>query len=246
MLTFFILGIALLIGFLLVARWYASADPKVALKALRWGAVGLFVVIAAFFIFTGRLSWAFMALPVLLPWLMRARSVARTAKAFSRMSQAQTGNASGETTDVETRFFQMTLDHDSGDMSGTVLEGRHEGQSIEQLTTAQLIELLQICQAEDMDSARVLEAYLDRNRPDWHDHVNTGDGDGDTGHGSHKTAMDRAEALLVLGLTEEATTADIKEAHRKLISGMHPDHGGSDYLASQINQAKDILLGDKK
>lgn len=245
MLTFFILGIGVLIGFILIARWYATADPKVALKALKWGALGLFFIIAAFFVFTGRLSWAFMSLPVLLPWLLRARSVARTAKAFSRMSQARAGNTRGETSDVETRFFHMTLDHDSGDMTGTVQEGAHKGKQIDTLTTAQLVKLLVECQSEDMDSARVLEAYLDRNRPDWHDRVHVHDGT-ETGAQTQKSAMDRAEALLVLGLTDGATAKDIKEAHRKLISGMHPDHGGSDYLAAQINQAKDILLGDHK
>ena len=54
--------------------------------------------------------------------------------------------------------------------------------------------------------------------------------------------MDRAQALQILGLAEGATRAQIKEAHRRLISGIHPDHGGSDYLAAQINQAKDFLL----
>mgnify|MGYP001308534565 FL=1 len=56
--------------------------------------------------------------------------------------------------------------------------------------------------------------------------------------------MDRAQALQVLGLAEGASANDVKDAHRRLISGMHPDHGGSDFLAAQINQAKDVLLGD--
>ena len=241
MYTFILLGIFVLGGFLLFARWYASAAPKDALKMLKWIGIILFFLIAGFFIFTGRLAWAFMAIPALIPWLMRARAVARTAKAFSRMSQAYAGTASGETSDVETRFFKMTLDHDSGDMSGVILEGAHKGESIEQLTTYQLVELLQVCQLEDLDSARVLEAYMDRNRPDWHDYVGNSEGSASS---SKNGAMDRSEALKVLGLSEGASVEEIKEAHRKLISGMHPDHGGSDYLAAQINQAKDILLGD--
>ena len=58
------------------------------------------------------------------------------------------------------------------------------------------------------------------------------------------STMSRAEALKVLGLQEGASEDDIRAAHRKLIISNHPDKGGSDYLASKINEAKDILLGD--
>ncbi len=54
--------------------------------------------------------------------------------------------------------------------------------------------------------------------------------------------MSRAEALRVLGLQEGASEDDIRAAHRKLILQNHPDKGGSDYLASKINEAKDTLL----
>ena len=56
--------------------------------------------------------------------------------------------------------------------------------------------------------------------------------------------MTRAEALDVLGLDDGASEQDIKDAHHRLIGGLHPDHGGSTYLAAKINQAKDVLLGD--
>ncbi|MGH6661202.1 MAG: DnaJ domain-containing protein [Rhodospirillales bacterium] len=55
--------------------------------------------------------------------------------------------------------------------------------------------------------------------------------------------MSRAEALDVLGLKEGATDTEIKEAHHRLIAGLHPDHGGSTYLAAKINQARDVLVG---
>jgi hypothetical protein len=59
-----------------------------------------------------------------------------------------------------------------------------------------------------------------------------------------RSRMTRAEALQVLGLGEAATKGDILRAYRELIRKVHPDTpGGSTYLASQINQAKDVLLG---
>ena len=56
-------------------------------------------------------------------------------------------------------------------------------------------------------------------------------------------SMSRAEAFEVLGLRPNATKADIREAHRRLMMAAHPDHGGSDWLATRINQARDVLLG---
>ncbi len=56
------------------------------------------------------------------------------------------------------------------------------------------------------------------------------------------TGMSIPEARAILGLNEFATQDDIKAAHRKLIDQLHPDKGGTDYLAAQINAAKDVLL----
>jgi hypothetical protein len=54
-------------------------------------------------------------------------------------------------------------------------------------------------------------------------------------------AMTREEALRVLGLGEGASKAAIRDAHRNLIKKVHPDHGGSDLLAQQVNEAKRVL-----
>ncbi len=60
-------------------------------------------------------------------------------------------------------------------------------------------------------------------------------------NGKHR--MSAEQAREVLGLKPGCTKDDIIQAHRRMMQKVHPDRGGSDYLASQINTAKDVLLG---
>ena len=244
MVSYLVLGIALLFGLLLLGRWFATADPKDIFKLLKWASFVLAVAIIAFLAVTGRLAWAFAALPALLVWFQRARALFRVGKAFRRMSQSMSGAATGQTSTVDTRFLRMTLDHDSGDMDGEVLEGDYVGRRLDDMSVAEVVDLLQTCWKRDNQSAQVLEAYLDRTHPDWRDLAgDPGDGAGRSESGSFSGDMDAEEARQILGLDASATDDDIKEAHRRLIGNLHPDHGGSSYLAAKINRAKDVLLG---
>ncbi len=240
MFPYFILGLAILAGVLLAGRWFTTADPKLLVKVIKWVLLGVIGTVALFFLFTGRLAWAIFALPALLPWLMRARAAHRMFKTFSRMTSGWGGGSAGQSSDVETRFLRMALDHDSGRLSGEVIDGVYAGRALAGMSQDELVDLLQTCWVEDQPSAQVLESYLDREHPDWRERVQE-EAPGNAG-GSQGGPMNREEAWKILGLEPGASKHEIKAAHHRLISGLHPDHGGSTYLAAQINQAKDILM----
>ena len=235
---YFFLGIAVLAGLLLAARWFVDAEPKALVRVIKWVLIGIIAVIALFLIFTGRFALALWALPALLPWIMRMRAAARSAKNFSRMS----GGAGGGASRVESAFLEMELDHESGDMRGRIRSGRFEGSALDDLTLPDLISLQQEYRRTDSESARLIAAYLDRNYPDWRENGDDGESDGESAAESSAGHMSRDEALRVLGLEDGANEDEIKSAHHRLIGSLHPDRGGSAYLASKINEARDVLL----
>ncbi|XP_010558273.1 PREDICTED: protein IQ-DOMAIN 1-like isoform X2 [Tarenaya hassleriana] len=61
--------------------------------------------------------------------------------------------------------------------------------------------------------------------------------------GGFQSTMTRREAALILGVRESTAREKVREAHRRVMVANHPDAGGSNYLASKVNEAKDIMLG---
>jgi DnaJ domain len=230
-------GCAILGGFLLLAYLFVNADPARLARGLKVAGIGmvaLAVVTVAISPASGRLSALLVPLAMMLPLLVRLRAF---------LDRYRTP-AAGQTSTVATPFLRMTLDHDTGSMTGIILRGRFSGMRVEELGTADLLALLRECRAEDEEGARLLEAYLDRVHPDWRDDL-TGERAGSAGGGARPVSGDMTveEAYAILGLSPGVDVEAIKEAHRRLMVKLHPDHGGSDYLATKINRARDVLLG---
>ncbi len=245
--AWFIGGILIAIGMVFLLRWYATGDPKRIIKVLIWSGFAFAAVVGLFLLLTGRLHFLWVALLGLLPWLMRGMQLARAAfflNAMRQRAKAARGPSGGQSSTVNTRFVQMSLDHDTGAMDGMVNEGPYAGRQLSSMSLEELIELLRQAVAEDEHSAQVLQAYLDRTHgPDWQEAAGVGAGGaGGSGSASSTGAMSAEEAYEILGLEPGASAQEIKAAHRRLMKQMHPDHGGSDYLATKINQAKDTLL----
>jgi hypothetical protein len=154
---------------------------------------------------------------------------------------ARTHRASGRTSRVRSQLIEMTLDHDSGEMTGTVLAGAFAGHQLGSLDEARLRALLAECHVGDPDGVRLLGAYLDRRFSQWREQAQT-DEQPQAHTWSPSDAMTREEAYRILDLEPGASIGEIRRAHRALMMKLHPDQGGSTYLAARVNQAKDILL----
>lgn len=142
---------------------------------------------------------------------------------------------------VETEFVRMKLDHDLGEISGEVLKGRFAGRTFNELDLNSLLQLREEVMGYDKDSLALIESYLDRIYPnDWR---KAGSQQGQQKRSFDPDDMTREEALEILGLSSSSLPGDIIAAHRRLIQKIHPDRGGSDYLAAKINRAREVLLG---
>lgn len=136
----------------------------------------------------------------------------------------------------------MELDHDTGSMDGRCLKGKFAGRTLSSLSEEELIQLLEELRATDEQGALLLEAYFDRRSQDWRDRKSEGRAREEPRPGTGGR-MSAKEAYAVLGLGAGASEEEIRAAHRKLMMKLHPDQGGSTYLAARINEAKEVLLG---
>jgi len=164
--------------------------------------------------------------------------------AYTQQGSANTGRSR-----VQSATLVMIFDHASGEMNGTVKRGQFEGYSLNELSVGELKDFLTHCKGSDPEAARLLTVYLERYHAAHFGGGGVGGGNGPgagAGHGSQANTttggMNDQEALDILGLESGAAKDDIVKAHRSLIGKMHPDKGGSTYLATKINAARDHLL----
>jgi len=242
-------------------HWFRNTPaPKVA-AMLRKGAVWAVVALILLAVMSGRLNPIFAALAAAVPVVMRLLNLLHGLPALHRLLQSLglvgsgtpgsggVGSGAGGTgrrSTIRTRYLDMTLDHDSGAMDGEVREGPFVGRRLSELSLAQLLRMLELYQDSDARSASVLAAFLDREHEDWRAAAAAGgSGAGRSGSGAAAVrGMTKEDAWSILGLEPGADPDAIRAAHRRLMQRLHPDRGGSDYLAAQINTAKDLLLGD--
>jgi hypothetical protein len=225
----------IIVALFLLLRWFVNADPAVLARAFVWALAVIAIGVIAVLYATEALGAALALTGAFFAVVLRGHALWQY---FRRFSAPAAGNVS----EVETDFLRMTLDHDSGTMAGTVRRGAQQGRHLSELSLPELVVLWRECRAEDPASAKLLETYLDRIVPGWRDGAEHAGGSGGGAGSAKAAAMSREEAYDILGLAPGASSDDVKAAYHRLMLKMHPDHGGSTYLAARINAARDLLL----
>lgn len=228
---------------LLVRIMWTKSQPN------RYGTIITFLLIVlivglVFLTATGRMHWLAALGTALFPFIRRLISPVALIRLFQQFKLHNTTNrrpnqsSSPKHSEVETEDLRMTLHHSSGHMDGEILSGKFSGRLLSELSLEELNSFRN--ELGDPQSQRLLDNYLDR-------HFSEGAEDNLNSSNSEQTnsnEMTKQRALEVLGLEESASSEDVIQAHRRLIQRLHPDRGGSSFLAATLNEAKKILLGE--
>jgi hypothetical protein len=246
--VYFLAGCAALVLLILFGRLIVGTDPRKLAGALRKLAGAAILAAAGFLTLRG-------ALPLAIPLAVFGLALVGVKGLGIGSPFGPARKSPGQTSRVRTDKLEMELDHDSGRMDGKVLAGRFADRALASLTDREAFALLDEFQAEGAQEAALIEAYLDWRLPGWRDQGSAEDwqphgfaeeGPAEPPRGrARSNRMSTEEAYAVLGLEKGADEEDIRQAHRRLMMKLHPDQGGSTYLAARINEAKEVLLNRK-
>ena len=243
----------ILIGFLAallvfsLIKYGINSSPKQRRQLAYIVAIGLAASILLLLLLTGRIHFLAAVVAAAIPFAKKLPSLLRYVPLFRYLKQQLGGakdNGPENVSTVVTSLLAMSLEQFSGKIDGEILLGEFKGKHLTQLSQPQLFTLYQLASDQYPDSVPVFDAFLKRHiGEEWRkksaqfgfqfDELNVP---------VHSSEMDVSQALQILGLTEGASKREVLDAHRKLMQKLHPDRGGSNFLAAQVNTAKDVLL----
>jgi DnaJ domain len=233
-----IAGVVAVILLYSLLQMFRAANPVILARAIKIGGGVVALAVAAFTGIKGELA---VAIPLgifgagLLGWSPFGTS------GFSSIGGMFGGGAkrsAGQSSRVRSQFLDMNLDHDSGELTGQIVAGPDAGRALGEFGLPQLTAMIA---GFDAESVSLLESYLDRRFPAWRQDAQGNAARGE-GRATSSGKMTDEEAYQILGLQPGASRDEIGRAHRALMKKLHPDQGGSTYLAARVNEAKDILL----
>ncbi|MGJ3265648.1 MAG: DnaJ domain-containing protein [Salinarimonas sp.] len=229
-------GIAAVFAFWWLMRAAGKANPKDLSRLVKRVGGGALMAVSLLLLMRGRIEMALLVsgfgawlLGWSLPWARAIPGLGGGTKSTGQVSR------------VRSALLEMELSHDTGDMDGSVLAGSLAGRRLSQLDEAALKTLYEEAVTSDPDGVRLLQAYFDRRFPGWRQD-SQGDGDAGAARETKPGAMTEEEAYQILGLEAGADAQAVRRAHRSLMMKLHPDQGGSTYLAARVNEAKEVLL----
>jgi len=234
--TAFLFGLMFLLALLAAARLFLRADPRRMARTIRFAGVLAGLIAGVALTLAGKAIIGIPLIVLCLPFLRR-RTLGEGAPRNSRRQSAQASSSGG----ASGAYLDLERDERTGVVSARVRAGRFAGMTLDALRREELFALAQELQANDARALRLVEPYLDRRAPGWREHLQ-GNGHARRRNTAGQGAMTEQEAYQILGLDPRAGPDEIRRAHRALMKKVHPDQGGSNHLASRVNQAKDLLM----
>ncbi len=189
---------------------------------------------AIFAVFGGLIAAAWRMSPLLIRFFPQIRQL------FNRLNPSAAAGAG--VSRVTTATLVMSLDHTTGRIDGDITAGQFKGRALSDLTFEEISQFYKICEQQDTEALRLLQAFIQREFPDKWQQSQWRDDPQPEPPSSGGISLD--EAWETLGLAPGASRDAIIKAHRKLMGRLHPDKGGSTFLASRVNQAKDRLIAE--
>jgi hypothetical protein len=230
--AFLVLGLAVLLVLVAVGRGWVSADPRKLSGGLRTTGGVLAIIAGIYFSALGR---EILGLPlIVIGCSLLGRDVLGTL-------WPGRGRMGGGPSQLRSSHLEMVLDPGTGTLVGRVVAGHFAGRSLDGLSPAEFEALASELATADPQGSRLLKAYLDRRRAGGRENLH-GDPRGGRRQAAGQAAMTEQQAYEILGLEAGAGAEEIRGAYRALMKKLHPDQGGSTYLAAQVNAAKDLLL----
>ncbi len=266
----FAVGLPVLAATMAVRSSYLAGAGASALES--WGGTAVQVYVAAIALLTLVIylrKGAGRIMAQLSPKHRRARKARAQAEEMRRRKRLFGEEGESGQKSEETAFIELTFNKKGELVDCGILDGRFEGEDVDDMSIFELLSLWLEIFEHDIESARKLEKYLDFAMPEWRafflkmakvahgpekrrrrraraatTRQESRDDHAEEVPSPRSSTVTREEAYEILGLAEGASWADINQAYRDMMKAVHPDQGGSSYLAAKVNQAKDLLLDE--
>ncbi len=223
------LALLVLVGVMWFMSWYGKASPAQRNKSLKTGLIYAVAGALLLLVVTGRIPVIFAALSAAVPILHRLLAYRGLIGTIGRFAGEKLGP-----TRFTTLWLIVEYDMARRSLDGSITRGQFEGRKLSQLSGSDLQALLEEVK-DDFQSRAAVNAFImarngQRNQQNAPPPPSAGG------------KMTASQAYEILDIQTDATDEEVKQAHKRLMQKLHPDRGGSSYLASQINAAKDTLL----
>ncbi len=227
----------LLLVAIIFSLWYwwttVTRMPQEKRRAFLWrSAFWLVLGASVMLVATGRMHWLGAGLAMLVPVLKGTFAVGLRALPFLQiLSRFKTSPSQ-----FRTKSLAVEINFSTRQMDGEVLDGEFAGRRLSELSAEEAQTLSDSLRETDRESYVLMQAYLMRNGRGGDEQFKQ------DSSSANFSEFSPDEALKILGLESGASKEDIIKAHKRLMQRLHPDRGGSDYLAAKINAAKDLLV----